>query len=60
MPLLGEPGHKSMTEFLQRVEMGLENPKAICVISAHWEEKSVKISTGSKQLLYYYYGSPPR
>jgi len=61
MPLLGEPGHKSMTEFLQRVtiEMGLEKPKSICVISAHWEEESVKVSTGSKQLLYDYYGFPP-
>jgi 4,5-DOPA dioxygenase extradiol len=61
MPFLGDPSHASMVEFLSELRNLLPSlPKAICVVSAHWEEENVQISTGADQLLYDYYGFPPQ
>ena len=60
MPLMGDPSHTSMVSFMKRVGRKLGNrPKALCIISAHWEEDTVHISTGAEKLLYDYYGFPP-
>jgi aromatic ring-opening dioxygenase catalytic subunit (LigB family) len=39
MPVLGDPGHAGLTASLKRLpkDIGVPNPTAILVISAHWE-----------------------
>ena len=59
LPLLGDPGHKGMVEFLNRVTREFERPSAIVIISAHWEEEVVTITSGATPPLFYdYYGFP--
>ena len=64
MPLLNDPGHKDMTKFLTtraRSLLSLENapPRAILLVTAHWETGVPTISSGDKHALYYdYYGFP--
>jgi aromatic ring-opening dioxygenase catalytic subunit (LigB family) len=59
LPLLGDPGHKGMVEFLGRVTREFERPSAIVIISAHWEEETVTITSGARPPLFYdYYGFP--
>lgn len=59
LPLLNEPGHTRMVEFLQQVTPSLGTPSAVLVISAHWEEDIVTITGGeSPPLIYDYYGFP--
>jgi aromatic ring-opening dioxygenase catalytic subunit (LigB family) len=60
LPLLGEPGHASLVEFLQRCGASLPRPKAVLVISAHWEEPVPTVLSAAQPELYYdYYGFPP-
>jgi len=66
MPLMGDPGHvnliKSMTERVPKIlGLGTANaPRAIVLVTAHWDEKKPTISNGSKHKLFYdYYGFPP-
>lgn len=65
MPILNDPSHKQIIKSLQtRVPsvLGLESdqrPKAIVLLTAHWETDQVTISSGNKHELYYdYYGFP--
>ena len=59
LPLLGEPGHAAMSDFLREFASGIERPEAIVVISAHWEEPQVSVtSAAAPQLLFDYYGFP--
>lgn len=59
MPLLGDPGHQNMVEFLKRITSDFDEPSAILVISAHWEEQTATIISGkSPSLIYDYYGFP--
>ncbi|KAI9091782.1 Extradiol ring-cleavage dioxygenase, class III enzyme, subunit B [Phlyctochytrium arcticum] len=64
MPLLNEPGHAPMVDFLTRPEGArkylINNPpKAILVVTAHWETEHPQVSTLPKAELYYdYYGFP--
>lgn len=59
LPLLGDIGHKGMIDFLQNLTPTLGNPSAIIVISAHWEEDKVTITSGKHPSLEYdYYGFP--
>jgi 4,5-DOPA dioxygenase extradiol len=60
LPLLGDPAHQKMVEFLQNIPSSLGTPAAIVLISAHWEEQQPTI-TGSDHpaLLYDYSGFPP-
>ncbi|MDX1812904.1 MAG: class III extradiol ring-cleavage dioxygenase, partial [Gammaproteobacteria bacterium] len=59
LPLLGEPGHKNMINFLTSLAATLPRPDAIIVISAHWEESQPTItSAASPALIYDYYGFP--
>lgn len=58
-PLLGDPAHQELVEFLQQVPSQFTTPDAIVVISAHWEENVVTITSGpSPSLIYDYYGFP--
>lgn len=59
MPLLGDPGHAGMVEFLRRITPTLGQPSAILMVSAHWEEPGVTLTSAeSPSLLYDYYGFP--
>jgi 4,5-DOPA dioxygenase extradiol len=59
LPILGDPGHKAMVDFMQRLPSQLRKPEAILVISAHWEEAVATLLGGSRPPLFYdYYGFP--
>lgn len=62
LPLLNDPSHKGLVEFLTRSQNLLPAPRAICVVSAHWEKGQVTIGTGGSRqnwhLEYDYYGFP--
>ena len=59
MPILGDPGHQAMIDFMKHLPGRLHRPDAILVISAHWEE-SVPTLLGSANppMLYDYFGFP--
>lgn len=59
LPILGDPGHIAMVNFMQRLPSRLKKPDTILVISAHWEE-NIATALGSKapSMLYDYYGFP--
>lgn len=59
LPLLGDPGHRAMVAFMRNLPQSLRRPKAILVVSAHWEEPLVTLQ-GSRApgLFYDYYGFP--
>ncbi|KAI5637561.1 catalytic ligB subunit of aromatic ring-opening dioxygenase domain-containing protein [Phthorimaea operculella] len=63
MPLLGDKEHRGLTNFLRddiKKHVNLENIKAIILVTAHWEESKVTISSGKHHDLYFdYYGFPP-
>ena len=60
LPLLKDPGHESMVRFMKDLPEHLDQPEAVIVISAHWEEEVVKVTSSSRpELLYDYYGFPP-
>lgn len=59
LPLLGDKGHQNLVLFLQQIAPSLGQPSAIVVISAHWEESNVTITSGENpSLVYDYYGFP--
>lgn len=59
LPILGDPGHKKMIEFMTALPSQLRKPDLILVISAHWEEKEATL-LGAKfpPMFYDYYGFP--
>ena len=60
LPVLGDPRHRNMVEFLSGVVKELPEPSAILVVSAHWEERQATITSGSHpDLIYDYYNFPP-
>jgi aromatic ring-opening dioxygenase catalytic subunit (LigB family) len=59
LPLLGDKGHQAMIDFLKRVTSSLAKPSAIVIISAHWEEDVVTITSGENPHLIYDYGGFP-
>ncbi len=60
LPLLGDPGHAPLVQALQDMASRLPRPKAILVISAHWEEAAPTLTAAAApELLYDYYGFPP-
>ena len=48
LPILGDPGHKAMVDFMVALPAQLKKPDFILVISAHWEE-SVATLMGAQQ-----------
>lgn len=63
MPLLGDKDHVGLTNFLRhdlQKHVDFKNLKAIILVTAHWEESKVTISSGKQHNLYFdYYGFPP-
>lgn len=58
-PLLGDPRHKNLIEFLEEIPSTLISPSAILIISGHWEEDLPAIQSAAQpKMLYDYYGFP--
>jgi aromatic ring-opening dioxygenase catalytic subunit (LigB family) len=59
LPILGDPSHRAMVEFMRHLPSQLHRPDAIVVISAHWEEKQATLlGAANPPMLYDYYGFP--
>ena len=60
LPILGDPGHQAMIDFMKRLPAQLTRPDAILVVSAHWEEREATLlSAPNPPMFYDYYGFPP-
>lgn len=58
-PLLKDPRHKNLIDFLEKIPQTLISPSAIVVVSGHWEEERPAIqSKPLPGMLYDYYGFP--
>lgn len=59
MPVLNEPNHRGLIRFLKELNKKIKKPKAILMVSAHWEEKTPTVSSAKNpDLIYDYYGFP--
>jgi len=59
LPILGDPGHRAMVDFMLDLPSRLKRPDAILVISAHWEEKAATLLGAQNPPMFYdYYGFP--
>lgn len=59
LPILGDPGHKAMVEFMVELPNRLRKPDAILVVSAHWEEREATLLGAENPPMFYdYYGFP--
>ena len=59
LPILGDPGHKAMVDFMVRLPARLRKPDAIVVVSAHWEENTATLLGAQNPVMFYdYYGFP--
>ena len=59
MPLLNEPNHRSLIHFLKSIGSKLGKPKAILIISAHWEADIATTSSAENpDVIYDYNGFP--
>lgn len=60
LPLLGDPSHKAMIDFMSKVPQQISRPELILVISAHWEEPvPTLLGSPNPPMFYDYYGFPP-
>jgi 4,5-DOPA dioxygenase extradiol len=61
LPILGDPGHKAMIDFMTTLPDRLTRPNAIVVISAHWEETNATLLGAQYPPMFYdYYGFPDK
>ena len=61
LPILGDPGHKAMIDFMTALPDRLPRPDAIVVISAHWEETNATLLGAQNPPMFYdYYGFPDK
>lgn len=59
LPVLNDASHTQLTAFLRALGPSLPTPRAILVISAHWEEPTIQLTAKAKPgLLFDYYGFP--
>jgi 4,5-DOPA dioxygenase extradiol len=59
LPILGDPGHAAMVDFMRGLSTRLRKPDVILVVSAHWEEKvPTLLGADNPRMLYDYYGFP--
>ena len=59
LPILGDPGHKAMVDFMSQLPSRLRKPEAVLVISAHWEESAATLLGAQTPPMFYdYYGFP--
>lgn len=59
LPLLGDPDHKDLTAFLKALPERLPEPRAILMISAHWEHDIAALSASPHPPMIYDYGGFP-
>ena len=60
LPLMGDPGHKAMIDFMRVLPEQIAHPDLILVISAHWEEAfPTLLGSPNPPMFYDYYGFPP-
>ena len=59
MPVMGDPSHDRMVEFLRGTEAAVGRPAAIMLVSAHWECDRPSITSGAAPHLIYDYGGFP-
>lgn len=61
LPILGDPSHKAMVDFMTQLPSQVARPDAILVISAHWEEKvATLLGAQNPPMFYDYYGFPDK
>ena len=59
LPILGDPGHKAMVDFMTWLPSQLRRPDAILVVSAHWKERAATVLGAERPKMFYdYYGFP--
>ncbi len=59
LPILGDPSHRAMIDFMTRLPAQLHRPDFILVVSAHWEEsQATLIGAPNPEMFYDYYGFP--
>ena len=59
LPILGDPGHQAMVDFMQDLPSHITRPDRVLVISAHWEEYTPTVLGALNPPLFYdYYGFP--
>lgn len=59
MPLLHDPTHAAMNQFMETLPNKLHRPDAIVVFSAHWEAHEVTLQSSERpSMLYDYFGFP--
>jgi aromatic ring-opening dioxygenase catalytic subunit (LigB family) len=59
LPILGDPSHAAMLDFMKKLPSRLRKPDAILVISAHWEESAATLLGAPNPPMFYdYYGFP--
>jgi 4,5-DOPA dioxygenase extradiol len=59
LPILGDPGHRAMIDFMKALPSRLRKPASILVVSAHWEEEVATLTGAARPpMLYDYYGFP--
>ena len=51
LPLLRDENHQTLVNFLKEITPTLGVPSTILIISAHWEEDKVTITSGTKPSL---------
>ncbi len=59
MPVMGDPSHDRLVEFLRRTPDRIGRPAAIVVVSAHWECARPTLTAGPAPSLIYDYGGFP-
>lgn len=61
LPILGDPGHQAMIDFMTALPSRLRRPDAILVVSAHWEEPAATLLGAAQPPMFYdYYGFPAK
>ena len=59
LPILGDPSHQAMVDFMTLLPSQLRKPDAILVVSAHWEERAATLLGAQDPPMFYdYYGFP--
>ena len=59
LPILGDQRHQELIKFLEKIKTKINKPSSIIIVSAHWEEEEVKITSGEKPSLIYDYSGFP-
>lgn len=60
LPILGDPGHRSMVDFMTALPGRIGVPDAILVVSAHWEAAAATLlGAAAPAMIFDYYGFPP-